>query len=101
LRNSVARSGGAGLELGLRLPLGLGEVALDPELVPLLGNQLSDGGDLRWHLEGAAESLREGRQLRGQQAPDAFWELLWLVVRQEELEREWMRELVVGVRVGC
>ena len=32
--------------------------------------------------------------------PDPLWEVLWLVVRQEELEREWVRELVVGVRVG-
>ena len=71
---SVASSGGAGLELGLRLPLGLGEVALNPEQVPLLGDQLRDGGDLRWHLEGAAEGLGEGRQLRGQQAPDALME---------------------------
>jgi hypothetical protein len=43
---SVAGSGGAGLELTLALGLGLGEVALDPELVPLLGDQLSDGGDV-------------------------------------------------------
>ena len=71
LRISLAGSGGAGLELGLRLPLGLGEVALDPELVPLLGDQLRDGGDLRWHLEGAAEGLGEGRQLRRQQTADA------------------------------
>jgi hypothetical protein len=42
----VAGSGGAGLELPLRLglPLGVGEIALDPELVPLLGDQLGDGG---------------------------------------------------------
>jgi hypothetical protein len=98
---SVASSGGAGLELPLSLALGLREVALNPELVPLLGDQLRDGRDVGGHLEGAAEGLREGRQLRGQQAPDALWELLWLVVRQEELEREWVRELVAGVRLGC
>jgi hypothetical protein len=34
---NVAGSGGAGLELPLALGLGLGEVALDPELVALLG----------------------------------------------------------------
>ena len=72
----VASSGGAGLELplslALGLPLSLREIALDPELVPLLGDQLGDGGDLRRHLEGAAEGLGEGRQLRGQQAPDAL-----------------------------
>jgi antitoxin VapB len=66
---SVAGSGGAGRELalalglGLPLALGLGEVALDPELVPLLGDQLGDGGDVGGHLEGAAEGLGEGRQL--------------------------------------
>ncbi len=45
---SVAGSGGAGLELTLAQALGLGlvEVALDPELVPLLGDQLGDGGDV-------------------------------------------------------
>jgi hypothetical protein len=32
--------------------------------------------------------------------PDPLWEVLWLVVRQEELEREWVKELVAGVRVG-
>jgi hypothetical protein len=31
---------------------------------------------------------------------DPLWEVLWLVVRQEELEREWVKELVAGVRVG-
>jgi hypothetical protein len=69
----VAGSGGAGLELPLSLALGLRlvEIALDPELVPLLGDQLRDGGDLR-HLEGAAEGLGEGRQLRRQQATDAL-----------------------------
>ncbi len=63
---SVAGSGGAGLELPLALAqaLGLVEVALNPELVPLPGDQLGDGGDLRWHLEGAAEGLGEGSQLR-------------------------------------
>jgi hypothetical protein len=83
--------------MGLRLV----EVALDPELVALLGDQLRNGGDLSGHLEGAAEGLGEGRQLRRQQAADALSEVLWLVVRQEELEREWVRELVAWVRVGC
>ena len=32
--------------------------------------------------------------------PDPLWEVLWLVVRQEELEREWVKGLVAGVRVG-
>ncbi len=70
----VASSGGAGLELGLSLswPLGLREIALDPELVPLLGDQLRDGRDVSGHLEGAAEGLGEGRQLGRQQAPDAL-----------------------------
>jgi hypothetical protein len=75
---SVASSSGAGLELPLALDLSLGvglrlvEVALDPELVPLLGDQLRNGGDLSRHLEGTAEGLGEGRQLRRQQAADAL-----------------------------
>jgi hypothetical protein len=32
--------------------------------------------------------------------PDPLWEVLWLMVRQEELEREWVKGLVAGVRVG-
>ena len=31
---------------------------------------------------------------------DPLWEVLWLVVRQEEMEREWVKGLVAGVRVG-
>jgi hypothetical protein len=31
---------------------------------------------------------------------DPLWEVLWLVVRQEELGREWVKGLVAGVRVG-
>jgi hypothetical protein len=88
------------LPLSLALGLRLLEVALDPELVPLLSDQLGDGEDVRRHLEGAAEGLGEGRQLRGQQAPDALWEVLWLVVRQVELGARWVEGLVAGVRVG-
>ena len=69
---SVAGSGGAGLELALGLALCLVEVALDPELVPLLGDQLSDGGDVGGHMEGAAEGLGEGHQLGRQQTADAL-----------------------------
>ncbi len=32
--------------------------------------------------------------------PDPLWEVLWLVVRQEELGAGWVDELVAGVRVG-
>ena len=32
--------------------------------------------------------------------PDPLWEVLWLVVREEELESEWVKGLVAGVRVG-
>jgi hypothetical protein len=32
--------------------------------------------------------------------PDPIWEVLWLVVRQEELGSDWVKELVAGVRVG-
>jgi putative transposase len=35
-----------------------------------------------------------------QPPPDRLWEVLWLVVREEELEGEWVKELVAGVRVG-
>ena len=69
---SVASSGGMRLKLPLSLALGLREVAVNPELVALLGDQLGDGGDLSRHLEGAAEGLREGRQLRRLQAADAL-----------------------------
>jgi hypothetical protein len=31
---------------------------------------------------------------------DPLWEVLWLVVREEELKREWVKGLVAGVRVG-
>jgi hypothetical protein len=31
---------------------------------------------------------------------DPLWEVLWLVVRQEEQEREWVKALVAGLRVG-
>jgi hypothetical protein len=75
------------------------EVTLNPELVALLGDQPGDRGDLGGHLEGAAESLGEGRQLRGQQAADPLWEVLWLVVRQEQQGARWVERLVAGVRV--
>lgn len=32
--------------------------------------------------------------------PDPLWEVLWLVVRQEEMGAGWVDELVAGVRVG-
>ena len=32
--------------------------------------------------------------------PDPLWEVLWLVVRQEEMETKWVKGLVAGVRVG-
>ena len=32
--------------------------------------------------------------------PDPLWEVLWMVVRQEEMGAGWVDELVAGVRVG-
>jgi hypothetical protein len=34
------------------------------------------------------------------QPADPLWEVLWLVVRQEEVEKEWVKALVAGMRVG-
>ena len=31
---------------------------------------------------------------------DPLWEVLWLVVRHEEVEKEWVKALVAGMRVG-
>jgi len=32
--------------------------------------------------------------------PDPLWEVLWLVVREEESGGKWVKELVAGLRVG-
>ena len=63
-------SGGAGM--GLALIEALGQVALDPEGMALLSDQLGDRGGGFGHLEGDAEGAGEGCQLVRQQASDPF-----------------------------
>jgi hypothetical protein len=56
----------------------------------LLPAPLSLLGNSRWRRAGFAVVP----------PPDPLWEVLWLVVRQEELGAGWVDELVAGVRVG-